>query len=210
MRRRPGIFAVAALLPLFAGCAQLRCALQSDREYANGLVIRQDRLTENDYNRQYKFGNPMPDVRFITIHNTWNFGPAQNERDYLDRRRDRQYLSFHFAVDETEAIQILPLDVNGWHAGDGSAGDGNRRSIGIEICRSRCVGDDEILYRRAEANGVRLAALLLHRYRLPAEALRKHQDWNGKNCPHRILDEHRWEEFRAAVAASLAELNRNE
>ena len=92
--------------------------------------------------------------------------------------------------------------MNGWHAGDGQ-GKGNRASIGIEICRSRCTGKDEQLYRRAEANGVKLAACLLRKFNLPLSALRKHQDWSGKNCPHRILDEKRWESFRRQVGDAM-------
>ncbi len=168
-----------------------------------GLTIRQDLLEKNEYNLKYKYGNPMPDVRYITIHNTWNFGPAVNERTYLNNRRDKQYISFHFAVDENEAIQILPLNVSGWHAGDGAKGPGNRNSIGIEICRSRCTGERDWEYRRAEENGVLLAAWLLRKYNLPLSALRKHQDWSGKNCPHRILEEKRWESFKARVGAAM-------
>lgn len=42
--------------------------------------------------------------------------------------------SWHFTVDEKEIYQHLPLNENGWHAGDG--GTGNRKSIGIEICEN--------------------------------------------------------------------------
>ena len=172
--------------------------------YYKGLRIREDLLDRNSYNNKYKYGNPMPRVEYITIHNTANVGPAVNERTYLNNRRDNVYISFHFAVDEREAIQILPYDVNGWHAGDGQ-GKGNRASIGVEICRSRCTGKDEQLYRRAEENGVKLAAYLLKRFNLPLSALRKHQDWSGKNCPHRILDEKRWESFRQRVGEAMQE-----
>ncbi len=168
----------------------------------NGLSVRQGLLDRNSYNQTYKYGKSMPKVEFITIHNTANVGPAINERNYLNTRTDKTYLSFHYAVDENEAIQILPLNVSGWHAGDGN-GKGNRASIAIEICRSRCTGKDEQLYRRAEENAVLLAAWLLRRHNLPISALRKHQDWNGKNCPHRILDEGRWESFKQRVRKAM-------
>ncbi len=35
------------------------------------------------------------------------------------------------------------------------------------------------------------------------DRVRKHQDWNGKYCPHRILSEGRWEQVKAAIAAEL-------
>lgn len=55
-------------------------------------------------------------------------------------------VSFHFAVDEREAVQILPLAIHGWHAGDGR-GPGNTESIGVEICRSQCRGPADWQYR---------------------------------------------------------------
>lgn len=171
------------------------------------VKIRQAVLDKNDYNCRYKFGPEFKQVDYITIHNTYNFGPATAERAYLNKRRDKKYISFHFAVDETEALQILPLEIRGWHAGDKS-GPGNSQSIGIEICRSRCTGKKEPLYRQSEENGARLAAKLLDQYNLPISALRKHQDWSGKYCPHRILSEKRWEEFKDRVK-QIREINRN-
>ena len=193
MNRFFRVAAGAALLLFFGGCSLFRFG---------DPVVREDLLDRNDYNLKYKYGPPLRKVEFITIHNTWNYGPAASEREYLNRRRDNTCISFHFAVDEKEAVQILPLDVCGWHAGDGN-GKGNRASIGVEICRSRCVGADDELYRRAEENGVKLAARLLRRFDLPVSALRKHQDWSGKYCPHRILEEGRWESFKARVAAAM-------
>lgn len=38
------------------------------------------------------------------------------------------------------------------------------------------------------------------------DRVRKHQDWNGKYCPHRILSEGRWEQVKAAIAAELERL----
>jgi len=196
MRAAKSVWAGALAALLFGGC----CLFRSSGP--EGVTLRKDLLERNEYNLKYKYGPPMPKVDFITIHNTWNDAPAVNERDYLNKRHDDVYISFHFAVDEKEAVQILPLDVCGWHAGDGN-GKGNRASIGIEICRSRCVGKDEPLYRGAEENGVRLAAWLLNKYNLPLSALRKHQDWSGKYCPHRILDEHRWESFKTRVGEAM-------
>jgi len=194
------LIAVGIILALLSGgCALFR---RSDVVEYHGLKIRKDLLERSDCNLKYKYGPPMPKVEYITIHNTWNYAPAIDERNYLNLRRDKKYVSFHFAVDETEAIQILPLDVCGWHAGDGN-GKGNRASIGVEICRSRCVGNDEQLYRRSEENGVKLAAYLLDKYHLPLSALRKHQNWSGKYCPHRILQEHRWESFKKQVGEAM-------
>ncbi len=36
--------------------------------------------------------------------------------------------------------------------------------------------------------------------------MRKHQDWNGKYCPHRILSEGRWDEVKAVIEVELKAL----
>ncbi len=156
-------------------------------------------IEDNAYNRRYKRPGPMPFVETITIHNTAEPFTARQERDRVDYRRDRRSVSYHFAVDEDEIVQLLPLSEHGWHAGDGSRGPGNTRSIGIEICRSQCRGHADWRYRRAEENAVKLTAALLQHFGLTPDAIRMHQNWNGKYCPHRILEENRFEEFRQRV-----------
>ncbi|MBP5672781.1 MAG: N-acetylmuramoyl-L-alanine amidase [Victivallales bacterium] len=166
--------------------------------YYKGLKIRADHLEATDYNKRYKLPGPMPELKYITIHNTANVATAQNERDYLNRRSDKVSISFHYAVDEKEAIQIMSHDQHAWHAGDGR-GDGNMKSIGVEICRSLCKGDKFDLYLKSEANAVKLAAWLLKVNNLTIDDLRMHYDWTRKWCPHRMLDANRWTEFRERV-----------
>ncbi len=160
-------------------------------------------IEANDYNRRHKLPGKFRKVRYITIHNTAEPFSARQERDRVDFRRDGVHVSFHYAVDEQEIVQILPLDTHGWHAGDGARGPGNSESIGIEICRSQCRDDVDWLYRRSEANAVLLAASLLKHYGLTVNDLKMHYDWIGKFCPHRILEEKRWDDFRKRVAAAL-------
>ncbi len=161
------------------------------------LTIRQDLLDETPYNLKYKLAGPMT-AEYITIHNTANSASAAAERNYLNSRQDSEYISFHFAVDESEAVQIMPLNVHGWHAGDGH-GDGNMKSIGIEICRSTIYSSD--IYYRAEANAVKLVAYLLYVTGLTVDDLRMHYDWSGKLCPHRIIADNSWESFKQRVSA---------
>ena len=42
------------------------------------------------------------------------------------------------------------------------------------------------------------------RFKLPDAALRMHRDWSGKFCPHRILEENSWADFRDTVAGLAA------
>ena len=153
--------------------------------------------------QRMKFPSPFRDgVGFITIHNTAEPFSARDERFRVENRRGVR-TSFHFAVDEREIIQLLPLEFHGWHAGDGE-GDGNLRSVGVEICRSVFRGANDWLYRRAERNAMLLASSLLRRFGLPLSALRMHRDWSGKYCPHRILEENSWGDFRATAAGIAA------
>ena len=161
-------------------------------------------IKNNSYNRRYKLPGRFEAVKYVTIHNTAEPFSARQERDRVDSRRDNASVSFHFAVDEQEAVQILPLDIHGWHAGDGAEGPGNTQSIGIEICRSQCRGPADWQYRRSEENAEILACALLRHFKLTAADLRMHRDWSGKYCPHRILEENRFESFRSRVAERLA------
>ncbi len=139
-----------------------------------------------------KYGTKCPytmNPEFITVHNTYNDATAENEVSYMIRN-DNQ-VSFHIAVDDKEAVQGIPLERNAWHAGDGN-GNGNRKSIGVEICYSLSGGDR---YYKAEDNVAIVVAQLMKQYNIPISKVRTHQSWSGKHCPHRMLAEGRWDRF---------------
>lgn len=125
----------------------------------------------------------------IVIHNTANDAPAENEINYMLSRPGE--VSFHFAVDDEKAVQGISLKRNAWHAGDGR-GKGNLEGIAIEICYSKSGGEK---WLKAVRNAAELTAQLMKDYNIPIELVTKHQDYSGKNCPHRILSEYGWENF---------------
>lgn len=133
----------------------------------------------------------------IVIHNTANDAAAANEIAYM--HRNEQEKSFHFAVDDVEIVQGIALDRNAWHAGDGN-GKGNREGIAIEICYSKSGGER---WQKSVENAAELTAKLLKDYGWGLESVTKHQDYSGKRCPHRILDEFGWETFLALVQKNL-------
>lgn len=143
---------------------------------------------------------PMTPTR-VVIHNTANDASAMNEISYMNSNNNQ--VSYHFAVDDTRAVQGIPLNRNAWHAGDGAYGSGNRYGIAIEICYSKSGGSR---FTKAEQNGAELAAMLLKQYGWGIDRLTKHQDYSGKYCPHRTLDLG-WQRFVNMVSAKLAELN---
>jgi len=165
----------------------------------NGIPMRTFALPASKY--PVKATYPMT-AKGITVHNTYNDATAVNEINYM--QRNNNYVSYHAAIDEKEVIFGVPQDRSSWHAGDGSNGYGNRNHLSFEICYSKNGGEK---YRRAEANAVKVLAYALYINKWGMSKLKKHQDWSGKNCPHRILDEKRWGEFTSKVAKELARLN---
>ena len=137
--------------------------------------------------------------QYITIHSTGNpNSTARNERGWLTNPSNTRTASWHICVDEKEAVEAIPLTEVAWHAGDGN-GQGNRASIGIEICES---GEREKTLR----NAVQLVAKLLKERGWGVDRLRRHYDWSRKSCP-RILQPNNWagwEKFKAAVQKELS------
>ena len=92
----------------------------------------------------------------IVVHNTANDASAMNEISYMLGNNNKT--SYHYAVDDTRAVQGIPLNRNAWHAGDGSKGIGNRQGIAIEICYSKSGGTR---FMKSEQNAATLAAVIL-------------------------------------------------
>ncbi|BFH70583.1 hypothetical protein J27TS7_58940 [Paenibacillus dendritiformis] len=143
-------------------------------------------------------GNKM-DATTLTIHNTGNpSSTARNERGWLTNPSNKRTASYHIVVDEHEAIEVLPLNENAWHAGDGN-GNGNRKSIGIEICES---GN----YGKTLQNAAALVARMLYERGWGVDRLRRHFDWSGKICPRLMYSGGKWtawERFKLMVQKEL-------
>lgn len=143
------------------------------------MQIRQMLVSPSKYNIKCPYHmNPTR----IVVHNTDNDASANNEIAYMIR--NNYETSFHFAVDDKEVVQGLPLDRNGWHASDGN-GKGNREGIAIEICYSMSGGDR---FLKAERNACKLIAQLLKERGWGIDRVTKHQDYTNKYCPRRTLD----------------------
>ena len=134
----------------------------------------------------------------IVVHNTGNDAPAGNEIAYMINRPEA--VSFHYAVDEREAVQGLPLNRSAWASGD-SHGKGNMEGIHVEICYSLSGGEK---FAKAERNAAELIASLLKQYGWGVDKVTKHQDYDGKYCPHRTLDMG-WQRFLNMVESCMEE-----
>lgn len=142
----------------------------------------------------------MDEVIGITNHNTANTAPTAGDELHAKwlqnvEKADEQYVSVHLFVDQDSITQTVPLNEVCYHAGDGN-GNGNRKTISIEICENANL-------QQAEENAKKLNAALLLTY--PNLKIFKHQDWSGKYCPHVILDRpNGWANFVADINAYVA------
>lgn len=127
----------------------------------------------------------------ITYHNTGNSAPTAGDEAHANwlqnvENADKEYVSVHFFVDENSITQTVPIDEVTYHAGDGK-GNGNYKTISIEICENANI-------QKAEENAQKLGAAL--RKTFNGLNIYKHQDWNGKYCPHVILSRGGWDKFK--------------
>lgn len=139
-------------------------------------------------------------AEFIVVHNTANDATAENEVAYMIRNKNQ--VSFHYAVDDQEVVQGVPITRNTWHAGDGN-GEGNRKGISIEICYSKSGGTR---FDQAEKNAAHFIATLLRERQWGIEKVKKHQDFRNKYCPHRTLDKG-WNGFIQMIKSYLNDIS---
>lgn len=141
------------------------------------------------------------DIRWIVIHETDNFAKsadAQHHSDYLATNKD-DVNSWHYTVDEDVIIHQLPDEEVGWHAGDQyTEHGGNMSGVGIEMCVNE--GSD---FKKTVDNTARLAAVLLNAYELDIDALKRHHDFSGKNCPAHYYKEEDWRQFVELVKSYM-------
>lgn len=138
--------------------------------------------------------------KWVVIHNTANDASAENEIRYM--QSNTAQTSFHYAVDDKEAIQGVELWRNAWHAGDGAKGPGNREGIAVEICYSKSGGSK---FAKAEQNAAELAAKLLIDFGWDLTHVKRHYDFSGKICPERTM-KLGWDRFLDMIEAKRKEL----
>lgn len=201
-----GFLARAGMMVLIAAVTVL--AIQSCTEKSAGTGIGVDAsmpeidvqlLDINEYSRP---GIASDGIRGIVIHYTANPGTsAQANRDYFQGLKDsgETSASSNFVVGlEGEIIQCVPT----WEIAYAS-NSRNHDSISIECCHPDETGEftDET-YRSV----VQLTAWLCVKYGLTEQEVIRHYDVTGKNCPKYFVEhEDAWKNFRADVAAAIAE-----
>ena len=181
----------------------------------HGLTVHTALVSKDKY--KYKCPYVM-DPEYVTVHNAGSDGNPSAEQLNKSMGSTDEQKSWHLSVDDLGAWQGIPLNRNAWHAGDGAKGNGNRKSIAIEICCDMYDSDGDGSYNdksgsvdprweKARDNGALAAATLLDKYGWDISHLKKHQDWlmtNGsyKYCPHHILNDG-WDDFEDLVQSKL-------
>ena len=140
-------------------------------------------------------GNPGT---YLTIHQTDNWAKGANAAAHANlQSRKGSSATWHWQVDDREAVQSYAENVKCWHAGDG-AGKGNMASIAIEFC----VNSDGN-YDKTFDNAAQLAAQILKRNGIPLSNMVQHNHWSGKNCPAIIRNRGEWQKFVNLVSKYL-------
>src|SRR5690625_452069 len=155
------------------------------------LVIRKQLVTSRA--KTYSGVNP---AKYITIHETANTSAGANAQAHANLQTRGFSASWHWQVDDKEAIQSFPHNVRCWHAGD-NRGSGNLECIGIEICVNS-YGD----FKKAVANAVELVRKIMSDEGIPITNVVQHNRWSGKNCPTNLRNGSKgitWADFIEAV-----------
>lgn len=150
------------------------------------VPIKENLLSKSKYDLKVPVESCAKDMKYIVIHNTANDASAANEIAYMIGNNSST--SFNVAVDDKEIVIGIPIDRGAFAAG---TREGNAHGVHIEICYSKSGG---ARFDTAEKNAAEYAASLLKHYGWDTSHLKKHQDFDGKYCPHRTLDKG-WQRF---------------
>lgn len=155
-----------------------------------GIGLVQDFISPSLYDLKAPY---HMEAEGIVVHNTYNDASARNERAYVIS--NPKSTSYHIAVDDKEAIQLIPFDRNAYHCG---SSEGNRNYIGLEICYSKSGGDK---FEQSENNAVDIVADILIDKNWTIDNVKFHKDFANKNCPHRTVPSEFIEEVSEEIAS---------
>lgn len=136
--------------------------------------------------------------KFITIHETDNAnkGADADAHARLQANGNSRKASWHWTVDQKEAVQSFEHNVRCWAAGSSA---GNNQSIQVEIC----VNDD---YNKAVQNAAELVKMIMKQEGIGINNVVQHNHWSGKNCPSIMRSGKKitWSQFKAMLSGTSA------
>lgn len=150
-----------------------------------------------------KFAGTNPKT-YLTIHETGNTSVGANAAAHANlQSRMWDWATWHWTVDDREAVQSYSENLRLWHAGDGQ-GHGNMSSIAIETC----VNSDGNT-AKTRRNLVELAAQIVVRNNIKRANIVQHNYWSGKNCPTFIRRDGVWDKLVSDIWAEAERLRGN-
>lgn len=156
-------------------------------------------LTINEYSRP---GLPTDGIAGIVVHYTANPGStAQQNRDYFENLKDTQEtkVSSNFVVGlDGEIVQCIPTDEVAY-----ASNERNNDTVSIECCHPDETGKfNDNTYQSL----VELVAFLCGKFNVTPDAVIRHYDVTGKDCPKYFVEhEAAWYQFKADVADYIAQ-----
>lgn len=165
------------------------------------MVEIKKRIVSPSIMRRVTFGG-LNKKKFITVHQTGNTSRGANAEMHarLQSNGNGRSASWHYQVDDKEAIQSFPHSAQCFAAGDGR-GDGNLNSIHVEICINSD-GD----YKKAVENGAKVVRHIMKEESISILNVKQHFDWSRKNCPAQIRsgkDGITWSKFLDMVKGGI-------
>ena len=129
--------------------------------------------------------------KYITYHETDNFAAGATAAAHANLQSNGYTsASWHWTVDDKEAVQSFNHHVICWHAGDGKNGIGNTQSIAVEVCVNK--GNNR---EQTKKNAAELIARIAKDEGIPLSNIVQHKRWSGKNCPSVLISEGGWNAF---------------
>lgn len=169
------------------------------------MNIEERLLTISPYCRS---GEKQGKIQYIVIHWVANPGSsAIGNRNYFNSLAisHKTSASSHYIIGlNGEIIKCIPEDEVAFHSGSYSM---NRKSVGIETCHP----DWEGKFAESTYNSlVELCADLCRRYNLGINAIIRHYDVTGKECPrYYVRNEQEWIKLKNDVANKLGQATTN-
>ncbi|MEY9979611.1 N-acetylmuramoyl-L-alanine amidase family protein [Lysinibacillus sp. RC79] len=120
--------------------------------------------------------------KFIVVHETDNtrLGADADAHARLQYNGNSRSASWHYTVDDKEAVQSFEHAWRCWAAGSNT---GNNEGIQIEVC----VNSDGN-YQKAMQNAAELVAKVMKDENIPIQNVVQHNHFSGKNCPRNMRE----------------------
>ncbi len=163
------------------------------------IKVKEMLITPNKWSRpQTKIGK----IKNIVVHWVGNAGStAENNAKYFNSLKDGRgtYASSHYIIgNDGVVVRCVPENEVAYHASSA-----NNYSIGIEVCHPDGTGKyTEAAYKAL----IELLVDLCTRYKLePTQAIIRHYDVNGKDCPrYYVKNAEAWKKLRQDVVDAMS------